>query len=149
MAMPIHLQVFMRVLCHMPHPNQTPPTDVLQALELGTRWFNTGRYWEAHEAWERAWKLLARPEHKQFLQGLIKIAGACHHVLSGKHSPALRLMNSGYQMLRTHSQGYSLPWMPKVDLIELNLLRSNLKNKPFPLDVHSIHVYFCAPKKSE
>jgi hypothetical protein len=53
----------------------------LYALDL----FNSGFYWEAHEAWECFWNAFGRttPE-AQFVQGLIHLAAACVKVREGK-----------------------------------------------------------------
>jgi hypothetical protein len=53
----------------------------LYALDL----FNSGFYWEAHEAWETFWNALGRttPE-AQFVQGLIHLAAACVKIREGK-----------------------------------------------------------------
>jgi uncharacterized protein len=45
----------------------------------GIRLFNTGRFWEAHEAWEFIW--LRHPEDARFfIQGLIQLAAAYHQL---------------------------------------------------------------------
>ena len=51
------------------------------ALDL----FNTGFYWEAHEAWEGFWQSLGRttPEAR-FAQGLIHLTAACVKIREGK-----------------------------------------------------------------
>jgi predicted metal-dependent hydrolase len=47
------------------------------SLERGAALFNTGKFWEAHEAWEEAWLELEN-EEKLFLQGLIQVAAGYH-----------------------------------------------------------------------
>ena len=49
-------------------------------LDEGITLFNSGRYWDAHEAWERAWRPLPKgsPE-RDFYQGLILLAAAFLH----------------------------------------------------------------------
>lgn len=47
------------------------------ALREGTRLFNRGEWWEAHEAWEQVWMTSSGPE-RQFVQGLILLAAALH-----------------------------------------------------------------------
>jgi len=44
--------------------------------------FNSRRFWEAHEAWETLW-LEAESDLDQYLQGLIQIAAAYHHIQRG------------------------------------------------------------------
>ncbi|MGH9748739.1 MAG: DUF309 domain-containing protein [Candidatus Polarisedimenticolia bacterium] len=43
------------------------------ALRLGVALFNDGRFFEAHEAWEDAWRV-ERGDTALFLQGLIQVA---------------------------------------------------------------------------
>jgi predicted metal-dependent hydrolase len=52
----------------------------LHAIDL----FNTGYYWEAHEAWEGFWHVFGRttPEAR-LVQGLIRLAAACVKIREG------------------------------------------------------------------
>lgn len=68
-----------------PHPQSDPrghsPAGLDRAagdpVERGTILFDRGYYWEAHEAWEAAWKLAGRRGPcADFVKGLIKLA-AC------------------------------------------------------------------------
>lgn len=54
--------------------------DFQEGIEL----FNAGRYFEAHEAWERVW-LRSAGEEKLFYQGLIQAAAALLH--AARHNP--------------------------------------------------------------
>ncbi|MGA7616844.1 MAG: DUF309 domain-containing protein [Thermoanaerobaculia bacterium] len=65
---------------------------------LGIELFNSGRYWHAHEAWERLW-LVAEGPRREFLQGLIQLAAACHHVLRGNLRGAQRLLDASLARL--------------------------------------------------
>lgn len=47
-------------------------------LEEGIRLFNSGQFFEAHEALETVW-LKSEGHRKVFLQGLIQVAAAFHH----------------------------------------------------------------------
>jgi uncharacterized protein len=48
-------------------------------LERGVKLFNAGNFQHAHEAWEDVWKRHDEDE-RLFLQGIIQLAAACHHV---------------------------------------------------------------------
>ena len=48
-----------------------------ELFERGRELFNHGRFFEAHEAWEKLW-LRAHGARRLFLQGLIQIAAGCH-----------------------------------------------------------------------
>lgn len=49
------------------------------ALAEGLRLYNAGEFFTAHEAWESVWLELPEPE-KTFLQGLIQVTAAFHHL---------------------------------------------------------------------
>lgn len=64
-------------------------TSYLRGIEL----FNEGAFWHAHEAWEELW-LVAESDVHQYLQGLIQLAAAYHHVQKGTISGAARLFDA-------------------------------------------------------
>jgi len=70
----------------------------LSDLAEGIRLFNEQRFWHAHEAWERIW-LKAGPGDKTFLQGLIQVAAAYHHVQRGTFRGAVRLFDAALSKL--------------------------------------------------
>jgi predicted metal-dependent hydrolase len=49
------------------------------ALAEGLRLYDAGEFFTAHEAWESVWLGLSEPE-KTFLQGLIQVTAAFHHL---------------------------------------------------------------------
>jgi hypothetical protein len=59
-------------------PAGTPP----DLFELGLFFFNGGRYFEAHEAWEDLWRVTA-PPLRIFYQGLIQAAVGLYHLDRG------------------------------------------------------------------
>jgi uncharacterized protein len=48
-------------------------------LAEGLRLYDAGEFFTAHEAWESVWLELPEPE-KTFLQGLIQVTAAFHHL---------------------------------------------------------------------
>ncbi len=48
-------------------------------LEHGIFLFNSGRFWESHEAWEEVWKRHA-DDNRIFFQGLIQVAAGLHQL---------------------------------------------------------------------
>lgn len=60
--------------------------------------FNSRKFWEAHESWETLW-LVAESDLEQFLQGLIQVAAAYHHVQRGTYRGAPRLFAAGLRRL--------------------------------------------------
>ncbi|PYT07853.1 MAG: DUF309 domain-containing protein [Acidobacteria bacterium] len=51
-------------------------------LQDGIIFFNAGRYFEAHEAWEDLWRVSGGPL-RLFYQGLVQAAVGLHHLSHG------------------------------------------------------------------
>ena len=64
----------------------------------GVAHFNAHEFWEAHESWETIW-LAAESDVEQFLQGMIQLAAAYHHVRRGTLRGAPRLFDAGLRRL--------------------------------------------------
>ncbi|MFN2237777.1 MAG: DUF309 domain-containing protein [Thermoanaerobaculia bacterium] len=79
--------------------------DAAAARREGIRLFNEGLFWEAHEAWEAIW-LVAAPPEKQFVQGLIQVAAAWHHVGRRNRIGATRLATRALARLEPFEQDY-------------------------------------------
>jgi uncharacterized protein len=75
------------------------------ALAEGIALFNAGSFWHAHEAWERPW-LHASGEMKEFLQGLIQLTAAYHHVQRGTFRGGVRLFDSALRRLESFPPGF-------------------------------------------
>ena len=71
----------------------------------GISLFNEHRFWHAHEAWERIW-LTASGDEKRFLQGLIQLAAAYHHVQRGTLRGAGRLFDAALTKLAPFAEGH-------------------------------------------
>jgi hypothetical protein len=58
----------------------------------GVARFNRGDYFDAHEVWEDVWRESASDDARRFLQALIQIAAAYHHLQRGErlHRGSLR-----------------------------------------------------------
>ena len=69
-----------------------------QLLQKGILCFNREQFFESHEVLEEAW-LDASGEQKTFLQGLIQVAAAFHHLRRGNHIGAGRLLTAGIEKL--------------------------------------------------
>lgn len=77
----------------------------MNALRDGVLLFNEHRFWDAHEAWEPLW-LRSSGEEKRFVQGLIQLAAAYHHVQRGTLSGGLRLFAAAEAKLARSDEGY-------------------------------------------
>jgi predicted metal-dependent hydrolase len=72
--------------------------DFKEFLLEGIENFSARRFWEAHESWETLW-LEAQSNLEQFLQGLIQIAAAYHHIQRGTLRGAPRLFAAALKRL--------------------------------------------------
>ena len=70
------------------------------SLAEGMSLFNAQQFWHAHEAWERIW-LASEGSEKRFLQGLIQLAAAYHHVQRGTFRGGVRLFDAALSKLAT------------------------------------------------
>ena len=76
------------------------PNELVKAWEQGVEDFNQGRYWHAHESWEKGWTQLQTPE-KEYVQGLIQACGAFYLFIEKKRfRPAFSLVDSSLKKLR-------------------------------------------------
>lgn len=76
----------------------------MNALAHGVDLFNAHKFWEAHEAWESLW-LRASGDEKTFLQGLIQLAAAYHHVQRGTFRGGVRLFDAALSKLERFDDG--------------------------------------------
>ena len=72
--------------------------DYAPSFIRGVEHFNDLEFWEAHEAWEELW-LVAGTDVEQFLQGLIQVAAAYHHMTRGTFRGGVRLFDAGLRRL--------------------------------------------------
>lgn len=78
----------------------------MKNLRRGIDLFNAAEFWKAHEAWEEDW-LVARGDEKTFLQGLIQLAAAFHHIRRGTLPGAGRLIEAALAKLESFPPGFA------------------------------------------
>jgi predicted metal-dependent hydrolase len=83
----------------------TTKPDFTQHFVEGVDHFNATEFWEAHESWETIW-LAAESDVEQFLQGLIQVAAAYHHVKRGTFRGAIRLFEAGLRRLEAFPENF-------------------------------------------
>lgn len=111
-----------------------PPLTISQRqlLQEGIRLFNQEQFFECHEALEQAW-LEASGEQKAFLQGLIQVAVAFHHLRRENLIGAGRLLAAGMEKLSAFA-----PQQEAVDvrglLERLEPLRKDISAGEVPRD---------------
>jgi predicted metal-dependent hydrolase len=71
------------------------------ALAEGLRRYNAGECFTAHEAWEAVW-LEAQEPDKTFLQGLIQVTAAFHHLQCNNPLGAGRLLLAALRRLERY-----------------------------------------------
>jgi uncharacterized protein len=82
-----------------------PKPDFVSHLIAGAEHFNAREFWDAHESWEAIW-LHAQTDVEQFLQGLIQVAAAYHHVQRGTFRGGVRLFDSGLRRLEPFARNF-------------------------------------------
>lgn len=68
------------------------------SLAEGLRCYRAEQFFEAHEYWESVWLTLAEPP-KSFLQSLIQISAAFHHLRRGNRIGAVSLLSRSVRRL--------------------------------------------------
>ena len=71
------------------------------SLAEGLRRYNAGEYFTAHEAWETVW-LEAHEPDRSFLQGLIQVTAAFHHLRRNNHVGTGRLLHRALRRLELY-----------------------------------------------
>lgn len=72
----------------------------------GLEEFRAGRFFDAHEEWEKLW-LEAAGDEKLFLQALIQVAAACYHLTRGNAAPGTRLLTLASAKLGRFGNDYA------------------------------------------
>jgi predicted metal-dependent hydrolase len=71
-------------------------------LQRGIDLFNSGRYWDAHEAWELEWMPDRQGPDAGFYKGLIQVAAGCLHYGRQNRRGTLNKWRSGADYLRPY-----------------------------------------------
>ena len=71
-------------------------------LMEGVELFNSGRYWDAHEAWEREWMPDRKGPDAGFYKGLIQVAAGCLHYTRHNRRGAVNKWRTGADYLRPY-----------------------------------------------
>ncbi|HEV2484759.1 MAG TPA: DUF309 domain-containing protein [Terracidiphilus sp.] len=70
-----------------------------RALAQGLACYRKGEFFQAHEHWEAVWLTLAEPE-KSFLQALIQVTAAFHHLDAGNSAGTVSLLQRALRRLK-------------------------------------------------
>ena len=74
-------------------------------LAEGLRLYDAGEFFTAHEAWESVWLKAPEPE-KTFLQGLIQVTAAFHHLQRNNRLGTVLLLQAALRRLERCPPGY-------------------------------------------
>lgn len=75
------------------------------ALAEGLRCYRSEEFFEAHEHWEAMWLQCAEPE-KSFLQALIQVTAAFHHLRRRNRVGATSLLTRALRRLENYPEHY-------------------------------------------
>jgi len=67
-------------------------------LAEGLHCYRAQKFFEAHEHWESVWLTLREPE-KSFLQALVQVSAAFHHLRRGNRTGAISLLTRSLRRL--------------------------------------------------
>jgi predicted metal-dependent hydrolase len=71
---------------------------------LGRDHFNAGRFFQAHEAWEEAWRKARGSADEEFFKGLSQVAAGYTHHLRGNPRGARTLIARGLDRVRGYGR---------------------------------------------
>jgi uncharacterized protein len=72
---------------------------------LAREHFNAGRFFQAHEAWETAWKQARETDEAELFKGLSQLGAGYVHLLRGNAHGAMRLLRRAAGRLRGYPSG--------------------------------------------
>jgi uncharacterized protein len=75
------------------------------ALAEGLQHYHAGEFFAAHESWESLWMVAQEPE-KMFLQGLIQVTAAFHHLQRNNPLGAMLLLQAALGRLDRYPPGF-------------------------------------------
>jgi uncharacterized protein len=90
------------------------------ALAEGLRLYDAGEFFTAHEAWESVWLNSPEPE-KTFLQGLIQVTAAFHHLQCDNRLGTTLLLQAALGRLDRYPEFFGG--------ISVGLLRSDIRER--------------------
>jgi predicted metal-dependent hydrolase len=90
------------------------------ALAEGLRLYEAGEFFTAHEAWESVWLAAPEPE-KTFLQGLIQVTAAFHHLQRDNPLGAMLLLQAALRRLDRYPDSFGG--------ISLTVLRHDIRER--------------------
>jgi predicted metal-dependent hydrolase len=88
-------------------------------LKRGIDLFNSGRYWDAHEAWEHEWMADRKGPDAGFYKGLIQVAAGCLHYGRRNRRGAINKWRTGADYLRPYLPNHlGVRLAPLVEIVD-------------------------------
>lgn len=87
-------------------------------LANGLQCYRSQQFWHAHEHWEAVWLQCEEPD-KTFLQALIQVTAAFHHLQQGNLAGLASLLKRALSRLESFPQQYGG--------IDVNILRETIR----------------------
>ena len=117
-----------------------------EQLNQGLACYRRGQFFDAHEHWESAWNRLAGQE-KTFLQALIQVTVAFHHLHSGNSVGAASLLRRALRKLEPLPAQFG-----GIDILQLRAeivawLAAIEDSQPFPATPPQIGPVDCLPQQ--
>jgi predicted metal-dependent hydrolase len=75
------------------------------ALAEGLQLYEAGEFFTAHEAWESVWLKAPEPE-KTFLQGIIQVTAAFHHLQNNNRLGTVLLLQAALRRLELYPDSF-------------------------------------------
>jgi predicted metal-dependent hydrolase len=100
-------------------------------LTEGVDLFNSGRYWEAHEVWEREWTPDRKGPDSGFYKGLIQVAAGCLHYTRHNRRGAVNKWRSGANYLRPYLPGHKGLWLAPL-VTEVDRYLGAMREREWP-----------------
>jgi|HubBroStandDraft_6_1064221.scaffolds.fasta_scaffold374399_2 predicted metal-dependent hydrolase len=120
---------------HGPEMMQFDWTD--GALAEGLRLYDAGEFFTAHEAWESVWLGSPEPE-KTFLQGLIQVTAAFHHLKRDNPLGTMLLLQAALRRLDRYPESFGG--------ISVELLRHDIRERLRTLEAGAPRSQLASPR---
>ena len=106
-------------------------------LAQGLRHYNAAEFFAAHESWESVWLPAPQPD-KLFLQALIQVTVALHHLQRNNLIGATRLLTAALHKLE--------PYPPGFATLNIPLLRDDIRTRLHSLTTASPATQITPPR---
>ena len=101
-------------------------------FEDGIFFFNAGRYFEAHEAWEDMWRPAKGPL-RFFYQGLVQAAVGLHHLSRGNTNGATAQLQKSISKLEQYPDRFCRIDNRKL-VADLRMILSSMSSQPVQIE---------------